>query len=426
MTTQKELSDMISELNTEIDEVKEDLINKILNKKLSTYKFDESNLSQDLINKLKQATNNAANNSTTQSTNTNMPIPLPIPKKPADSNELLDKDFIAKVISDMLCNNNVFLYGKAGTGKTYSARKIAELVASASNNIIAGDFYIINCNQFTSPTMIIGGNTIDGYREGQLIKAWRDGGTLILDELPKLDPNTAGVLNEALAATAEPAGYEITDGKGDKIPKHANFYVIATGNTDMKTQSLNYSGNNRQDYSLIDRFAGSYHYVSYNDITEMSKIYPKVYKVSIMLRTYIDSDPDAFESISLRTMLNFNRTYQAEMLHRIGSPYAQDLQDFTGREGIAGKTLSDSVNSFLETLGKQKREELKTKNISVNYHNIITGQDVVLNSTLGDVLSSGNNEEEEFTEFFKYLTLHDPITGELVSKADCKYPVQNS
>ena len=32
--------------------------------------------------------------------------------------------------------------------------------------------------------------------------AWEKGGCLILDELPKLDPNTAGLLNEALAETA--------------------------------------------------------------------------------------------------------------------------------------------------------------------------------------------------------------------------------
>jgi hypothetical protein len=60
----------------------------------------------------------------------------------------------------------------------------------------------------------------------------------------------------------------ITDGKGDKIRKNKNFAVMATGNTNMKEISSNFSGNNRQDYSLVDRFAGSFYEINYDEKTE--------------------------------------------------------------------------------------------------------------------------------------------------------------
>jgi cobaltochelatase CobS len=118
--------------------------------------------------------------------------------------------------------------GKAGTGKTYMAKAIAE-------SIMGQPVYVINCSQWTSPIEIRGGQTIKGYEEGLLIKAWANGGILILDELPKLDPNTAGLLNDALAEAAKQPIYNedgsvdestiptITNGRGQKIKKGQLF-----------------------------------------------------------------------------------------------------------------------------------------------------------------------------------------------------------
>ena len=98
---------------------------------------------------------------------------------------------LLKIIDGIVLGNNVMLIGCAGTGKTFLAEKVA--------SVIGLDVEVINCNQFTSPIEINGGQTIEGYQEGKLIKAWSTGKLLILDELPKLDPNTTGILNEALA-----------------------------------------------------------------------------------------------------------------------------------------------------------------------------------------------------------------------------------
>jgi len=285
----------------------------------------------------------------------------------------------AKVISDLLEGNNVYLYGKAGTGKTYMAEAIPPIMGQ--------EYFMINCSQWTSPIQIIGGQTIDGYVEGQLIKAWARGAILILDELPKLDPNTAGLLNDALAKSDRQPKYdengkidpdtipEITNGAGKVIKKGQDqpeeslkyrFAVIATGNTNMMDVGNKYSGNQRQDYSLVDRFAGSIYQLDINEETEKRTIYPYVFNVCSVLRDFLNAK-DALQSVSLRTMLNFNRTFEQEMLYKcvsmdkdgnkIISPFADEI--FTN-EGIrvAPKSVQDSINSFLNMLEKNLRREL--------------------------------------------------------------------
>ncbi|MEL7147542.1 MAG: AAA family ATPase, partial [Bacteroidota bacterium] len=125
-----------------------------------------------------------------------------------------------KILDDLSVGNNVFLVGPAGTGKSTLARLVVySFFNRAVNDGKELPFVKINCNQWTSPTDIKGGQTIEGYREGGLIEAWRDGKILILDELPKLDPNTAGILNDALAESSI-ADAVIFNGLNQPIQKH--------------------------------------------------------------------------------------------------------------------------------------------------------------------------------------------------------------
>jgi len=172
------------------------------------------------------------------------------------------------ILSDLLSKNNVYLYGGAGTGKTFIAEAIGEEMLNCK-------VYTLPCNQYTSPLDLIGGQTIDGYQEGIVTRAYgcldvpddKSGALLILDELPKLDPNTAGVLNDMLAKVRRGKG--ITNGRQEIINRPQkkddegntiftkSFYVIATGNILLNREDPAYSGNTKQDLSLQDRFAGS-------------------------------------------------------------------------------------------------------------------------------------------------------------------------
>jgi cobaltochelatase CobS len=409
------LAEIIEQINQEILNEKTTLIRNVINEEMRSFKFDKDNVSPNLISMFMAVKE--------------VKVPLPEKKeipKGAETEAQESLSFVninaSSIFTDLLAGNNVYLYGRAGTGKTFLAKLIAE-------NLLARRTGIINCNQFTSPINIIGGQTIEGYKQGVLSESWEKGYCLILDELPKLDPNTAGLLNEALAQSADQentiqiskdrydifkkeldgsskyVGYElkeeggkyyrinhvtITDGKGDKLRKNKNFCVIATGNTDLKTLSTNFSGNNRQDYSLVDRFAGSFYKIDYDDNLERSLIYKRVLEVSLLLREFIDSDPNSVESISLRTMLNFNRIFEQEYLRLIRSPLANPVIKIDGRD--EGKTFAMSVESFVNTLPASKRADLYSK-------------------TDLSALLSADYDEEEFIKEFEQKHKVDPISG---------------
>ena len=373
----------IQDIDNEILGQKEELVNKLINQQLQKFVFEEKNLSPQLLSLLMAKAD--------------YQVPIPerkeIPSDGLDAAtdlELLNSE-TGSIFSDLLVGNNVYLYGKAGTGKTTLAKKIAE-------NLLMQKTYVINCNQFTSPINIIGGQTIEGYKQGLLCEAWEKGGILILDELPKLDPNTAGLLNEALAQSAdnertvaiskekydrykaeqdlENPSFDvfevddqyfytqfitITDGKGTRLRKNRKFGVIATGNTNLKEISTNFSGNNRQDYSLVDRFAGSFYEIGFDSKLEQSLTYKLVYEVSIKIREFLMQDSDSVESVSLRTMLNFNRIFEQQYLRKIKSPYANPVIKIGGKS--LGKTFLESIESFIATLPATKQVAIRKLDI---------------------------------------------------------------
>jgi hypothetical protein len=353
-----------------IETIRKDIVSdkKFLKSVLSEIKLTEQNIPSELILSLMNKLNVQ-----------NQPPRKPISNAPKDMKgsqvakpiSVGEGSIEAKIVSDLLDGNNVYLMGKAGTGKTYLAKAIAE-------SVMGQPVFLINCSQWTSPIEIRGGQTIKGYEEGQLIKAWAEGGILILDELPKLDPNTAGLLNDALAETASQPKYDangkviektipyIVNGRGDKIFKGQDaknpdlkfrFCVIGTGNTDMMNIGNKYGGNQRQDYSLVDRFAGSFYTIDADPIKEKELTYPYVFNVCNSMRNFLESK-DALQSISLRTMLNFNRTFEQEMLYKMESTFADEIFN-NGGERVAPKTIEDSVDSFLNMLEKNLRNDIE-------------------------------------------------------------------
>ncbi len=277
-----------------------------------------------------------------------------------------------KLVDDLVSGNNAFLIGGAGTGKTTLAEKVAYAVSGRSENDgKTPPFVVINCNQWTSPIDLKGGQTIEGYKEGGLIEAWRDGKTLILDEMPKLDANTAGILNDALAKTGKEKAI-IFNGLNQPIEKHPHFGCIATGNTSGKGASGNYVGNNKQDASLLDRFSGSFYHVGFNEKLERSIIYPIVAEMCIKIRKAIlqyegkDSDSEMEDIMTLRTMVNLERTYELEMKRELR---LKDENEKPFPRVPNGKTLKDSFESFFQVMSKDKAAHIKEEiNIEAFYN----------------------------------------------------------
>jgi cobaltochelatase CobS len=325
-----------------------DEVRKIVIEELRKIKIDYDDLSDSLKSmlnsskKVEVVVRNIVGKSTTTSS----------------TDAFLKRPLVQDMLSDMMAKNNVYLYGGAGTGKTYSAEEISKL--------FGWELIAINCNQFTSPIDIIGGQTIEGYQEGKLTMAWSneiidedgtmrkvDGCVLLLDELPKIDPNTAGLMNEALAKVKDFKYDEVTNTlkapyirNGRSIKKYlGNLFIMATGNVPLNTIDPDYEANFKQDLSLQDRFIGSTYkvFVDYDyEFNSIMKGYAFIWIFATKMREAIirlNATGQAF--VSIRLMMNLKATYQVYREAMLSKKKGQQLIEDP-------KDLMEALESFME------------------------------------------------------------------------------
>lgn len=291
------------------------------------------------------------------------------PKVTSTTDAFLQKPLTQMLLSDMRARNNSYLYGAAGTGKTYMAEEIAKL--------LGWELITVNCSQYTSPLDILGGQTIEGYQEGRVSMSWEnviyesdgsarrvDGVVLLLDELPKIDPNTAGIMNDALAkvknfsenpATGLLIRPSIRNGKGVQLFLQ-NLFVIATGNVALNTIDPDYEANFKQDLSLQDRFVGSTYKIGYDYQFEYNVImsgYAFIWIFLIKVREAIvelRAQSQAF--VSMRIMINSKETYRT---------YRDVMDEIkTGKANLISspKTLIDTMDEFFNLFKSAQKESI--------------------------------------------------------------------
>jgi len=334
--------------------------------------------------------------------------------------ELYEKPLFQKILSDAMAYNNIYLYGGAGAGKTCMAAALADFLGY--------EYIELACNQFTSPLEILGGQTIDGYQRGKLERAWGNldasevdadgnamkstkylGAVLCLDELPKIDPNTAGALNGALAKVKEykkskdAYGTEITtpptieNGRGQKIKK-GNLVIIATGNLKLNEISTEYEANFKQDLSLQDRFAGS----TYEVVVDQKYEYHKIMKgfafiwlaMTKLREKIIEQKWTGFAFVSLRIMINLKETYEVYRRSIDGSLDAsQPIKDALK----SPKTVMQGVDSFLSLF---KEDQIRDLKLAMDYNNF-EKLCLVKDSLPLNALNTKEEEEEAMKIIYK-------------------------
>lgn len=376
----KDFSGVVTSINTLIDKVynsgtnmsNKDIDNAI-NERLKKIKITETNLSPELKKLIGETKT----------------IEVKVNKLVTFSGQTgEDRRLIDVLLSDYEAQNNVYLYGEAGTGKSYVAGIIADRI---NYKLIT-----LNCNQYTSPLDILGGQTIDGYQEGRLTEAWGnidlglnaknqpyDGALLLLDELPKIDPNTAGLLNDGLAKIKDAVKVveltngtkidvqpTISNGRGQRISR-AKIFIIANGNSLLNEANKDYEANFKQDLSLQDRFAGSCYRITYNYKFEYDKIMTKISTkefpdgtiidmtfafnfLSQLRQQIVDDKLTGIAFVSTRLMIVARDTFVAFLVNREEAP----------NKIPRPKKLSEVVKSFLALFSEQQRESLEMKLVS--------------------------------------------------------------
>jgi MoxR-like ATPase len=356
--------------------IDEEEVKRIIREEIETDKIKF----EDLDDNVKKLLNN-------QSTTLNVTITQGsiVKTYPITIDDDIKRPLTQKILSDLLARNNVYLYGGAGTGKTFMAKTL--------KRALGWELITVNCNQFTSQLELIGGQTIDGYQEGKVIRAYgnlnpdgtpmRKGCILLLDELPKLDPNTAGILNAVLASVGEfdkdgkPS--PIQNSKGDTIER-GDCFILATGNSLLNTKDAEYEANFKQDLSLQDRFAGSTYKVVVDEKFEWNNILNKkwafIFIYLVKLRRLIQDEGFTNKAfVSIRLMQSVQKTYNVFRQYK-DSPskaytFTQDpdvsftpanVESATVRiQKDSVKSVEDSLEEFFSLFTPEQATVLKDK-----------------------------------------------------------------
>jgi len=330
-----------------------------------------------------------------------------------------------QIIDDVIAGNNVYLIGEAGGGKTYTAEQIAKALGR--------EYVTLNCSQYTSPLEILGGQSVEGFKQGKLIDCWKNGKILIMDEMPKLDPNTAGLFNDALAKSSKTkpnseAKINSANTEEPPIERSNNFAIIATGNIyPNEPPAPQYRGNNQQDLSLLDRFSGSVYYTEFDrktdEITTRFKflydflvgnyyeyISAKANNQSLPtprgLRTVIESiNAKNLALVSYRTNISFRVAFEYELVRAIakrkGLPVIENgktLASTFKSYMVAFRSSQDTVNQLMNAT--KYTDKYINNLVEDNIDLILSGKDGFLSSLNPILEKSASGTFERYADFY--------------------------
>lgn len=146
-------------------------------------------------------------------------------------------DYILGLIK---ANIPVWLYGPAGTSKSTAARQAAKALGL--------DYYEVNLAG-SLPSAVKGKDRLKGFVPSEFVKAYSEGGVIVLEEFDMAHPQTAGAINNAIAN-----GHFHNDADGIVYERHPDFRIIATANTLGIGATHEFNGRVKLDGATLDRF----------------------------------------------------------------------------------------------------------------------------------------------------------------------------
>lgn len=134
-----------------------------------------------------------------------------------------------------------YLQGPSGAGKTTAAELLADVAAERfGRDRSEYGVYIISGSPHISKTDVIGYRDGGGFvQDTPLTVPWKNGGVVLLDELPKWHDQVLGMVNAALVQGVIALPHP--DGGMRMVPRHPHCIIMSAGNTDMAQLSQAYS-----------------------------------------------------------------------------------------------------------------------------------------------------------------------------------------
>ena len=173
-----------------------------------------------------------------------VPVPTYIQIQDKEGQAMLDvglaHNLFGKLVKIVESGRSAYLYGAPGSGKSTA---VAQVAKAMSLNHAYGSL-----NPQTPESRLIGFMHAGGqYVETEFYRTYRDGGVFCLDELDNASPSLLNTLNSLLA-----------NGHGSfpcgTIPRHKDFILIATGNTNGNGASVQFPDRRAFDPAFKDRF----------------------------------------------------------------------------------------------------------------------------------------------------------------------------
>lgn len=145
-------------------------------------------------------------------------------------------EYLVNIVS---AGKPLYMYGPAGSGKSYTAKQIAEALGL--------DYYETSQAIFAHDLKGYG-DAGGNYVATPFYKAFVNGGLFFLDEVDASAPEALVVLNNAIANRR--FDFPVVG----MVTAHQNFRVVAAGNTRMTGATMAYSARQMQDTSFKNRF----------------------------------------------------------------------------------------------------------------------------------------------------------------------------
>lgn len=192
-----------------------------------------------------------------------------------------------RILAKVARGNNVYLYGRAGSGKSHTAEQVAERLGL--------DFYGQTTIQFAHDVRGYG-DAGGNFQETPFFKAFANGGLYFQDEYDRSNSEAAIVLNSALAN-----GWYDFPIIG-RVNAHPNFRFMAAGNTLMKGADEEYVTGQIIDASSRDRF-GFFFEVDYNHTVEL-----KIAGGNEDIVAFVEDIREAIKSTGIQQVVSYRAT----------------------------------------------------------------------------------------------------------------------